>query len=62
MFFQELRIKYFPNIKFVARTPVIPGVNDDAKYTQFKSIDMYIDMEYIRLVKEGKINPNEQQS
>lgn len=35
-------------------------VNESAKYDQFKSIDMHIDMEMIRLTKEGKI-PNPQQ-
>ena len=30
-------------------------VNEDAKYKQFESIDMYIDMEMIRLMKEGRI-------
>jgi predicted ATP-dependent serine protease len=36
-------------------------VNDQAEYKQFKSIDQYIDMEVIRLTKEGKLKPQQQQ-
>lgn len=30
-------------------------VNSESKYKQFQSIDQYIDMEMIRLAKEGKL-------
>lgn len=36
-------------------------INQKADYPQFKSIDMYIDMEMIRLLKEGKIKPQQPQ-
>ncbi|MFA6088771.1 MAG: hypothetical protein WC755_02825 [Candidatus Woesearchaeota archaeon] len=36
-------------------------INEKADYKQFKSIDMHIDMEMIRLLKEGKIKQNQPQ-
>lgn len=36
-------------------------INDKADYAQYKSIDQYIDMEIIRLTKEGKLKIPQQQ-
>jgi len=36
-------------------------INDAAEYKQYKSIDQYIDMEIIRLTKEGKLKAVQQQ-